>query len=187
MNDGGGQAVETEIASSADENEKGNLTIVQREKYERHMQGYYSSLLKNPDIGFFAGCVRIEEGGEPVYWEERWINPLLIHFSQREIHPFFHARGPVEEVIPAIWSEEVQSSFGLGAGRSTSIFTWESAVFGGNGPVPLLQRNQQIQYDWEHENRNAHYNLAITDVADAPDATGHSTQLWRDHLIRIKQ
>eukprot|EP00392_Amoebophrya_sp_AT5.2_P004267 g4275.t1 len=172
LKDGGGlQVVETEIASAgaADENE--NLTIVQREKYERHMQGYYSSLLKNPDIGFFAGCVRIEEGGEPVYWEERWINPLLIHFSQREIHPFFHARGPVEEVIPAIWSEEVQSSFGLGAGRSTSIFTWESAVFGGNGPVPLLQRNQQIQYDWEHENRNAHYNLAITD--DALPNTAH--------------
>ena len=30
------------------------------------------------------------------------MNPLLIQFSQKEIHPFFHAKGPVEEILPQI-------------------------------------------------------------------------------------
>eukprot|EP00397_Hematodinium_sp_SG-2012_P005163 GEMP01005181.1.p1 GENE.GEMP01005181.1~~GEMP01005181.1.p1 ORF type:complete len:706 (-),score=136.20 GEMP01005181.1:1884-4001(-) len=35
-------------------------------------------------------------------WEEKWMSPLRIRFSQKEIHPFFHHRGSIEEVLPEI-------------------------------------------------------------------------------------
>ncbi|CAE7852339.1 Slc47a1, partial [Symbiodinium necroappetens] len=30
---------------------------------------------------------------------ERWISPLAVRFSQGKIHPFFHERGPISEVM----------------------------------------------------------------------------------------
>eukprot|EP00930_Biecheleria_cincta_P008650 TRINITY_DN11017_c0_g1_i1.p1 TRINITY_DN11017_c0_g1~~TRINITY_DN11017_c0_g1_i1.p1 ORF type:complete len:716 (-),score=131.15 TRINITY_DN11017_c0_g1_i1:152-2299(-) len=36
---------------------------------------------------------------EGIVWEERWISPLAVRFSQGKIHPFFHERGPVCEVM----------------------------------------------------------------------------------------
>ncbi|CAE7737204.1 Slc47a1 [Symbiodinium sp. CCMP2592] len=35
---------------------------------------------------------------EGIVWEERWISPLAVRFSQGKIHPFFHERGPISEV-----------------------------------------------------------------------------------------
>lgn len=36
---------------------------------------------------------------EGIVWEERWISPLAVRFSQGKIHPFFHERGPISEVM----------------------------------------------------------------------------------------
>jgi len=36
---------------------------------------------------------------EGIVWEERWISPLAVRFSQGKIHPFFHERGPISEVL----------------------------------------------------------------------------------------
>jgi len=36
---------------------------------------------------------------EGIVWEERWVCPLLVRFSQGKIHPFFHGRGPISEVM----------------------------------------------------------------------------------------
>lgn len=36
---------------------------------------------------------------EGIVWEERWISPLAVRFSQGKIHPFFHERGPICEVM----------------------------------------------------------------------------------------
>mmetsp|Transcript_100664 Transcript_100664/g.174792 ORF Transcript_100664/g.174792 Transcript_100664/m.174792 type:complete len:709 (-) Transcript_100664:99-2225(-) len=36
---------------------------------------------------------------EGIIWEERWVSPLAVRFSQGKIHPFFHERGPISEVL----------------------------------------------------------------------------------------
>mmetsp|Transcript_74032 Transcript_74032/g.200228 ORF Transcript_74032/g.200228 Transcript_74032/m.200228 type:complete len:576 (+) Transcript_74032:113-1840(+) len=36
---------------------------------------------------------------EGIVWEEQWVSPLLVRFSQGKIHPFFHERGPISEVM----------------------------------------------------------------------------------------
>lgn len=36
---------------------------------------------------------------EGIVWEERFISPLAVRFSQGKIHPFFHERGPISEVM----------------------------------------------------------------------------------------
>lgn len=36
---------------------------------------------------------------EGIVWEERWVSPLAVRFSQGKIHPFFHERGPISEVM----------------------------------------------------------------------------------------
>lgn len=36
---------------------------------------------------------------EGIVWEERWVSPLAVRFSQGKIHPFFHERGPISEVL----------------------------------------------------------------------------------------
>eukprot|EP00435_Cladocopium_sp_Y103_P022505 s321_g5.t1 len=36
---------------------------------------------------------------EGIVWEDRWISPLAVRFSQGKIHPFFHERGPISEVM----------------------------------------------------------------------------------------
>eukprot|EP00925_Amoebophrya_sp_RCC4383_P020360 GSA25T00017810001.1 len=103
----------------------------------KHMSNYYSALLQSLDLGYFVSVV--EEEGQK--WEARWINPLSIHFSQRDIHPFFHARGPVEEVIPQVWSEEV--SLANGGGRPTGICSWNQQAYWNCPPhlvSTLLQR-----------------------------------------------
>eukprot|EP00929_Paragymnodinium_shiwhaense_P086545 TRINITY_DN47049_c0_g2_i1.p1 TRINITY_DN47049_c0_g2~~TRINITY_DN47049_c0_g2_i1.p1 ORF type:complete len:420 (+),score=89.50 TRINITY_DN47049_c0_g2_i1:84-1343(+) len=35
-------------------------------------------------------------------WEESWEDVLSIRFSQEQIHPFFHRRGPITDVLPEI-------------------------------------------------------------------------------------
>lgn len=39
---------------------------------------------------------------EGIVWEEQWVSPLMIRFSQGKIHPFFHERGPISEVMTQI-------------------------------------------------------------------------------------
>eukprot|EP00929_Paragymnodinium_shiwhaense_P107186 TRINITY_DN7324_c0_g3_i1.p1 TRINITY_DN7324_c0_g3~~TRINITY_DN7324_c0_g3_i1.p1 ORF type:complete len:656 (+),score=140.32 TRINITY_DN7324_c0_g3_i1:76-2043(+) len=39
---------------------------------------------------------------EGIVWEERWISPFAVRFSQGKIHPFFHERGPIYEVLAQI-------------------------------------------------------------------------------------
>lgn len=41
---------------------------------------------------------------EGIVWEERWVSPLAVRFSQGKIHPFFHERGPISEVLLQIHS-----------------------------------------------------------------------------------
>lgn len=41
---------------------------------------------------------------EGIIWEERWVSPLAVRFSQGKIHPFFHERGPISEVLLQIQS-----------------------------------------------------------------------------------
>lgn len=36
---------------------------------------------------------------EGMAWDVRWVSPLAIRFSQGKVHPFFHERGPVTEVL----------------------------------------------------------------------------------------
>ncbi|CAD7935301.1 unnamed protein product [Amoebophrya sp. A120] len=115
--------------------------------YLSYAVGFYlRTLVNQPDLGFFCKFVTEEIqnlGNERLNWEERWINPLHIHFSQREIHPFFHGKGPVEEVIQSIWSEEVS----LCGGKSSGVCSWNELAFGTNGPQvlwnPHLLTNQQ--------------------------------------------
>merc|ERR1719439_423585 len=40
---------------------------------------------------------------EGIVWEERWVSPLAVRFSQGKIHPFFHERGPISEVLLQMW------------------------------------------------------------------------------------
>lgn len=46
---------------------------------------------------------------EGIVWEERWVSPLSVRFSQGKIHPFFHERGPISEVLLQI---QATSDFG---------------------------------------------------------------------------
>lgn len=41
---------------------------------------------------------------EGIVWEEKWVSPLAVRFSQGKIHPFFHERGPISEVLLQIHS-----------------------------------------------------------------------------------
>lgn len=50
-----------------------------------------------------------------IVWEERWICPLMVRFSQGKIHPFFHGRGPISEVMLQI---RLQKEEGEGAGAA---------------------------------------------------------------------
>lgn len=38
-------------------------------------------------------------------WEDLWLDVLHIRFSQEQIHPFFHQRGPIQDVLPEIENE----------------------------------------------------------------------------------
>lgn len=51
----------------------------------------------------------IDEG---IVWEERWISPLAVRFSQGKIHPFFHERGPILEVMSQIKLKETAEGNG---------------------------------------------------------------------------
>lgn len=53
---------------------------------------------------------------EGIVWEERWISPLAVRFSQGKIHPFFHERGPISEVMLQIKLRDPEGS-GAGAVR----------------------------------------------------------------------
>ena len=79
------------------------------EGYHRFFADYYCKILRSLNIGYFSRIVFDGSGEDRMRWEERWISPFFINFSQTEIHPFFHGRGPVEEVLRQIWSEEVSS------------------------------------------------------------------------------
>merc|ERR1719199_2281926 len=47
---------------------------------------------------------------EGIVWEERWVSPLAVRFSQGKIHPFFHERGPISEVLLQIHAKSSNSS-----------------------------------------------------------------------------
>jgi len=47
---------------------------------------------------------------EGIVWEERWVSPLAVRFSQGKIHPFFHERGPISEVLLQIHSNADSST-----------------------------------------------------------------------------
>jgi len=51
---------------------------------------------------------------EGIVWEERWICPLLVRFSQGKIHPFFHGRGPISEVMLQIRLRAAEAGEALG-------------------------------------------------------------------------
>lgn len=42
------------------------------------------------------------EGGG---WTELWVDALQVRFSQEQIHPFFHRRGPIQEVLQEVGYE----------------------------------------------------------------------------------
>lgn len=46
---------------------------------------------------------------EGIVWEERWVSPLAVRFSQGKIHPFFHERGPISEVLLQIHAKSNSS------------------------------------------------------------------------------
>jgi hypothetical protein len=50
---------------------------------------------------------------EGIVWEERWVSPLMVRFSQGKIHPFFHERGPISEVMAQIKMREDPAGGGL--------------------------------------------------------------------------
>jgi len=54
---------------------------------------------------------------EGIVWEERWVSPLAVRFSQGKIHPFFHERGPISEVMLQIRSREDSNGVGFGPVR----------------------------------------------------------------------
>merc|ERR1719321_1101611 len=47
----------------------------------------------------------VEDG---ITWEERWVCPLGVRFSQGKIHPFFHERGPISEVLLQIQANSTE-------------------------------------------------------------------------------
>lgn len=51
---------------------------------------------------------------EGIVWEEQWVSPLLIRFSQGKIHPFFHERGPISEVMLQIKVRQQDQSKPMG-------------------------------------------------------------------------
>lgn len=54
-----------------------------------------------------AAGTRIEEGVVDCHqtedvldeWEETWVEVLHVRFSQEQIHPFFHKRGPIQDIL----------------------------------------------------------------------------------------
>lgn len=54
----------------------------------------------------FPGKVLRRVQDEGLVWEERLISPLVVRFSQGKIHPFFHERGPISEVMAQIRLKE---------------------------------------------------------------------------------
>merc|ERR1719510_569617 len=54
---------------------------------------------------------------ESIVWEERWISPLAVRFSQGKIHPFFHERGPISEVLLQIRFREDAEGTGFSTVR----------------------------------------------------------------------
>mmetsp|Transcript_74183 Transcript_74183/g.214907 ORF Transcript_74183/g.214907 Transcript_74183/m.214907 type:complete len:524 (+) Transcript_74183:1773-3344(+) len=52
---------------------------------------------------------------EGIVWEERWVCPLLVRFSQGKIHPLFHGRGPISEVMLQIKLRAPEAEGGAGA------------------------------------------------------------------------
>lgn len=54
--------------------------------------------------------VRTVKETDGCLWEEKWISPLRIRFSQKEIHPFFHHRGSIEEVLSEIVHKSIEQN-----------------------------------------------------------------------------
>lgn len=94
--------------------------------FQEHYRNMVTGRLVNPGLGYFSK--KVEESGEDkMCWEERWVNPLLVNFSQQEIHPFFTGKKPVEETIKEIVSEEVCLEWG--GGTPTGVCRWNPEHF----------------------------------------------------------
>jgi len=86
-------------------NGKGDAAVPQKDKGEKGaaaVQAAFDNLRWGPfteagDLYPEECARRIQDEG--ILWEERWISPLLVRFSQGKIHPFFHERGPISEVM----------------------------------------------------------------------------------------
>jgi len=73
------------------------------------VQAVFGSLRWGPHMeasDLFPGSVLRKVLDEGIVWEERWTSPLAVRFSQGKIHPFFHERGPICEVMLQIRSRE---------------------------------------------------------------------------------
>lgn len=76
---------------------------------------------------------------EGIVWEERWISPLAVRFSQGKIHPFFHERGPISEVMLQIRLREDPESNSAGSSNSQPLKRIEPPF----PPVRLLHLKEQ--------------------------------------------
>lgn len=79
------------------------------EKGATAVQAAFGSLRWGPhaeDEDLFPEATMRRVLDEGIVWEERWISPLAVRFSQGKIHPFFHERGPISEVVLQIRLKE---------------------------------------------------------------------------------
>mmetsp|Transcript_41407 Transcript_41407/g.75007 ORF Transcript_41407/g.75007 Transcript_41407/m.75007 type:complete len:627 (-) Transcript_41407:60-1940(-) len=73
---------------------------------------------------------------EGIVWDVQWVSPLAVRFSQGKVHPFFHERGPITEVLLQIQVSEDEPNGKIGQHRYKRI----------NPPFPpirLLHLKQQ--------------------------------------------
>mmetsp|Transcript_38365 Transcript_38365/g.90166 ORF Transcript_38365/g.90166 Transcript_38365/m.90166 type:complete len:743 (+) Transcript_38365:91-2319(+) len=54
---------------------------------------------KSVEFDLFPEDVVKKVNDEGIVWDVRWVSPLAVRFSQGKVHPFFHARGPITEVL----------------------------------------------------------------------------------------
>lgn len=54
------------------------------------------------DVGGDAKSGVVRNTLSSIDWDESFVDPLTVHFTQEKIHPFFHRRGPINHVLPKI-------------------------------------------------------------------------------------
>jgi hypothetical protein len=92
-----------------------------------------------------------DEDDDGVVWEEMFVCPLIVRFTQERIHPFFYRRGRIEEVVPKIrevYHSGDQEPFGVSQAEMARGTVIElQPPF---GPIHCLRKGKQL---WSLDNR----------------------------------